>query len=426
MKKSEYLASLRNHGVRQAVVTAMAARPVAEEGPKIRDCGSIADIILNAMKKSDQFFKKVERYEPVISGSQLRQNKVKDYYFDTKLSRLPGAAKYVTKYGDLDITVAPSDGDEAGGFQPLSETIKISMKRGAVTPDTVNIAPLITTDIGTLVHELRHWADARTGTYDFLRISMDKSGQPKDFTSYYSSEYEVDARLADLLVRVDRGLLNVALAAISGKPNPLTKVFAEAIKTPAAFVDFVIKSDIGFSKTSKHFLALSRKSLTEEAFEDACDKIRELWKMFYDEYGMAFKVIPKAEVTRKQLDAWKSLKEVSAGNRTVSEHVASDREAVLTPKLVKVLGPEAKKEPRTAAIKKLGFKVKESAKQKTAKTASAPSTSKPASAKRSTTTKTVAVQKKAKAPTSKQAAKKSPEPVRAVKTTTRTSAGKRK
>jgi hypothetical protein len=237
-----------------------------------------------------------------------------------------------------------------------------------------------------------------TNTYNFAKIRIERGGIPQDFVTYYSSEHEVDARLADLMVKIDRGLLNVAVQVMGGKKVPLLNTFSDALRSPANFLQFVITSDIGFRKTSKHMEALSKPNMTPASYEDACDKIRELWKLFYNEYGMAFRVIPKAEVTKQQLNAWKSLKEVVAGNRTVSEHLASDREDVLTPKLVKVLGPAAKPEARKKSAAKLKEKTAELTKPKTApsKKGSVTKTAKPATKK---------------APTSKQAAKKSAAPV---------------
>jgi hypothetical protein len=70
-------------------------------------------------------------------------------------------------------------------------------------------------------------------------------------------------------------------------------------------------------------------------------KVGEFYKLMVDDYGMAFRITPKAEVTPKRMTAWKSLKAVADGHKTVDQHLAGEREVKLTPKLVKVLGPAA-------------------------------------------------------------------------------------
>ena len=321
---------------------ALAAEQATDSGPIIRDCYLISQIILSGLRDAPKY------------ASNPRFNESRAPVFQARLSDFPGADPYVKRYGDLEIIVA--QGEEigtAGSYRSSTRSLRLNYKRGSVGPGTRNLKALLTSDPGSMQHELRHWIDDVTDIKKHVAIQHPKQPKTEGFAAYYSQEHEVDARLADLLIRVDTGFMGAAIKVLRGEANADTPMFYEALKSPSNFLKFVLRVDEAFTRKSIQFTPALQKSLmTTESWDYAVEKIAQFYKLMYNDYGMAFRVTPKSDVTAKRTAAWKSLKEIAAARKTVTQHMEETRERELTPELVKLLGPEAKPATRSQARKK--------------------------------------------------------------------------
>ena len=312
---------------KKQVATAMAVRSIDTEGPIIRDCHLISQIIYASMRDVQK------------NDWDITRNTYTGLRFQNKLSRIPDAKPYVERYGDLSILVDLGEANSSGTFSLVTKTLTLHYKRGSVTENTANLKAVLTTS-GTLVHELRHWIDSVVTPENAKTMRSPVNGET-GYAAYYNQEHEIDARCADLFVRVDLGLLGGAVRVLQGKVDSFTKVYHEALASTDKFFDFVLRTDVAFARTGQAHQALARHLITDEMWEEVKGKVGEFYKLMFDEYGMAFRNTDKGSVTGKRMAAWKSLKLVAAGIKTVDQHLAGVREEKLTPKLVKILGPTA-------------------------------------------------------------------------------------
>lgn len=322
-------------------MTALAGQ-LKDDGPTIRDCYLVSQVILSGLRESTKY------------ADDPEFNLARKPVFQAQLSAFPGAAPYVNRYGNLLVSVTQGESTETGYYKPSTHKLMLHYKRGSVGPETTNLKSVLTSDPGTLQHELRHWIDDVTDPAKHTALITSKQPETHGFAAYYSQEHEVDARLADLLIRVDTGFMGAAIKVLRGESDADTPMFYEALKSATNFQKFVLRVDKAFSrKFIQVGPALQQNLLTPEAWSDALAKIDEFYKLMYDDYGMAFRVTPKQNVTPKRTVAWKSLKDIAANKKTVTQHMEETRERELTPKLVKLLGPEAKPAARADARKRL-------------------------------------------------------------------------
>lgn len=320
------------------------AGQAGDAGPVIRDCYVISQIILAGLREAPKY------------ADNKDFNKERTPVFISALSKFPGAEPYVQRYGNLNIVVKQGEDRSTGSYYPRRTKLELYYKRKSVGVMTSNLKALLTADAGTLQHELRHWIDDVTDAKKHIALNNPKDPQVFGFAAYYSQEHEVDARLADLLIRVDMGFMGAAIKVLRGKADSDTPMFYEALKSVGNFQQFVLRVDRAFAQKSLSVgQALQRDLLPEDVFAEALGKIDKFYKLMYDDYGMAFRVTPKQDVTSRRTAAWKSLKEIASNKKTVTQHMAETRERELTTKLVKIIGPEAKPAVRAAARKKLGI-----------------------------------------------------------------------
>lgn len=318
------------------------ARQLKDDGPVIRDCYLVSQVILSGLREATKY------------AENPKFNLDKTPIFLAQLSAFPGAAPYVKRYGDLRVRVTQGESTETGYYTSRSRGLVLHYKRGSVGPESSNLKAVLTSDPGTLQHELRHWIDDVTDLEKHKALSAPKQSETYGFAAYYSQEHEVDARLADLLIRVDTGFMGAAIKVLRGEADADTPMFYEALKSASNFQKFVLRVDKAFSRKFIQVTpALQQNLLTPEAWVDALDKVGEFYKLMYDDYGMAFRITPKQDATPRRVAAWKSLKEIAANKKTVTQHMEETRERELTPNLVKIIGPEAKPAARSDARERL-------------------------------------------------------------------------
>lgn len=268
------------------MATAMAVRSYKYEVPVMNDVHMISQCILRALKDvPSNFIKQAGRYPE----------------YEQNISKLGCPKELVEKYSDLDVTITRGSGSALAYFVKPN-TIILQYVPGLVDDATKDYRSALRGLDVVITHETRHFVDYNSNLHR-KAIDAKKDVSDSSFKGYWNKEYEIDARLTSLLLRVDRLYKGSALLALQGKVDALTKEHRKLLL--GRFFDFFIYLASVDSKLSVQNLSLHL--LDAEGRKEVEGKCEEFFKYLKIEYGMALKTVKSDQVTNEMKKAWTEL-----------------------------------------------------------------------------------------------------------------------